>query len=154
MEYQIKNIEGFPGYKIDTNGVVWSCLSKVAGRKREKHGNILINFKAMIQKVVLEEVKNETKTSKGGKQYTACEIKVNGTWRQGFGSTFTKTWQPGQTVEVELMEEEWNGKIYKKFKAIGRQDILEERLKKLESRMDQAARVILELTSNKGGAPF
>ncbi len=29
MIYQIKDIPGFPGYRVDTDGMVWSCLEQI-----------------------------------------------------------------------------------------------------------------------------
>ena len=67
----------------------------------------------------LDEVKQEVKTSKNGKKYTYCSIKANGEYRTGFGNNETRGWQAGDDVDVDLFEEEYNGKIYKKFKTKG-----------------------------------
>jgi len=68
-------------------------------------------------KLQLSAVKNEERTSKNGKPYTACSINANGEWYNGFGSQVTKGWKSGDEIEVEVYEEEFNGKMYKKFKA-------------------------------------
>ena len=71
-------------------------------------------------KVKLTYVNNEDKVSKNGKPYTRCSIKTEGTgdeWINGFGNETTKTWNPGDEVEVRLFDEEYEGKTYKKFEA-------------------------------------
>tara|TARA_Y100000310_G_scaffold325503_1_gene389071 strand:+ start:1488 stop:1964 length:477 start_codon:yes stop_codon:yes gene_type:complete len=69
-----------------------------------------------METVKLDFIKHEPKTSKAGKPYTACSIKVGETWYNGFGNAITQTWQSGATIDVILFEEEYNGKMYKKFK--------------------------------------
>ena len=96
----------------------------------------------MIQTIVLEEVKNENKISKNNKPYVACSIKVAGVWHSGFGNKITQGWQGGQSVMVDLYEETFNGKQYKKFKPVTQSDLMEERLVKLEQRMDACSRAI------------
>jgi hypothetical protein len=67
-------------------------------------------------KLKIESIKNEDKTSKNGKPYVACSIKSGGEYYNGFGNAQTKSWQVGDEVEVETYEEEYNGKMYKKFR--------------------------------------
>lgn len=93
----------------------------------------------MIIQAYLEEVKNETKESKNGKKYIACSIKVNNQWMSGFGSKITELWSTGMTVEIETYQEEYNGKIYKKFKLLKKEDLLEARVAKLEERLNKFA---------------
>ncbi len=99
----------------------------------------------MIKSVYLEEIKNELKTSKNGKPYTACSIKVDNQWLNGFGGNTTKAWAAGQTVKIDTYEEEYNGKMYKKFKYLKEEDLLKERVEVLERRMDECAKVIANL---------
>lgn len=66
-------------------------------------------------KVVLEYIKNEDKTGSKGKPYTSTSIKIRGKFYNGFGDEYTKLWKVGQTVEVDLWEEEYNGKMQSKF---------------------------------------
>jgi hypothetical protein len=82
--------------------------------------------------VLLQDVKNEQKTSKAGKPYTATGIKVDGTWYNGFGNKETLKWEPGMSVEVDLFEEEYQEKMYKKFKVLQPIDILTSRMDALE----------------------
>lgn len=68
-------------------------------------------------KLKIEFIKHEEKTStKTGKPFTTCSIKSGGEYYNGFGNAQTKSWQVGDEVEVETYEEEYNGKMYKKFK--------------------------------------
>jgi len=67
-------------------------------------------------KLKIESIKNEDKTSKNGKPYVACSIKSGGEYYNGFGNAQTKGWNVGDEVEVETYEEEYNGKMYKKFR--------------------------------------
>lgn len=94
----------------------------------------------MIKKVYIEEIKNETKVSKtSGKNYIICGIKIDSQWLNGFGSKITEGWQPGMTVEIDVYEEEYNGKMYKKFKLLKKEDLLEARISNLEKRLDAVA---------------
>lgn len=96
----------------------------------------------------LEEVKNEAKVSKAGKNYTTCGIKVEGQWRNGFGNKTTQGWQQGMTVKVDLYEEEYNGVMQKKFKTVGKDDEkfaeFQDKLEKLTSRVDAMSKFIKE----------
>lgn len=38
MKYQVKDIKNFPGYRIDTNGDVWSCKKQV--HKKDNRGMV------------------------------------------------------------------------------------------------------------------
>lgn len=92
----------------------------------------------MMENLTLTFVKNEDKVSKGGKKYTACTIKASqygDQWINGFGNWTTRDWEVGDTVVVETWEEEYNGKMYRKFKTVKKEDLLEIRVKKLEDRV-------------------
>jgi len=70
-------------------------------------------------KAKLTYVRNEDKISKAGKPYTRCSIKTEGTgdeWIDGFSNESTKSWQVGDEVELELYDDEYQGKVYKKFR--------------------------------------
>lgn len=86
----------------------------------------------MIKNVVLQYVKTEQKTSQNGKPYKACSIKVADRWLNGFGNAETEKWQAGDNVTIDIYQEEWNGKIYDRFKTVDKADMLEIRVKKLE----------------------
>ena len=96
--------------------------------------------------VVLQHVKVERKVSaRTNKPYIAASISVDGTWHNGFGNEEMMSWKAGDTKEVELFEEEYNGKMYKKFKVPNKFDILIAKVAELEAR--------LEKLENPGGTP-
>lgn len=80
-------------------------------------------------------VNNEKKVSKNGKPYTSASLKfqeLGDVWVNGFGSKTTELWTVGNKITVDLYEEEYNGKVYKKFNALDKTDLLEMRVAKLE----------------------
>jgi len=86
--------------------------------------------------VVLQNVKAERKVSaKTNKPYIAVSIQVDGTWHNGFGNEEMMSWSAGETKELELFDEEYNGKMYKKFKVPNRFDELLARVTELEVRL-------------------
>ena len=88
--------------------------------------------------VVLRNVKAERKVSaKTNKPYIAVSIQVDETWYNGFGNEEMMSWSAGDTKELELFDEEYNGKMYKKFKVPNRLDALIVRVEELEARMDK-----------------
>jgi hypothetical protein len=89
----------------------------------------------MIKKVYLEEIKHESRTSKAGKPYTTCAIKVDGRWRNGLGNKVTLGWQKGMNILVDLFQEEYNGTMYDKFKIVTDLDLLTIRVKALEDKV-------------------
>ena len=86
--------------------------------------------------VVLQNVKAERKVSaKTNKPYIAVSIQVDGTWHNGFGNEEMMKWSAGETKELELFDEEYNGKMYKKFKVPNRFDELLARVAELEIKL-------------------
>ena len=77
----------------------------------------------MIKQIVLQEVRNEAQVSKAGRPYTRSSIKVAGEWYNGLGGEITERWQPGMTVQADLYDEPFNGKVYKKFKTVKPADV-------------------------------
>lgn len=82
-------------------------------------------------KITIQAIKNEDKVSANGKNYTRCSIKTvdkNGQelWLNGFGNNTTKSWTKGQTVELDLYQEEYNGKVSWKFKEVADRSIFNE----------------------------
>jgi hypothetical protein len=57
-------------------------------------------------------------------------------WIGGFGNKTTESWQDGQEVELELYQEEYNGKVSWKFKPPVEVNIVEV-LKRIEDKLDQ-----------------
>lgn len=93
-------------------------------------------------KVTLEYVNNEKKVSKAGKQYTACSIKVNGEFYNGFGNKQTESWSAGQEVELELYEEMYNGKNQKKFRTVDAKEVAQlEANNKLEEILERVKNI-------------
>lgn len=88
-----------------------------------------------MERYTLEAVNVEQKTSKAGKPYLAAGIKVNGKWYNGMGKEFMRQWKAGDTVTIELFQEEYNGKMYDKFKVPDRVELLEARVEKLEKHL-------------------
>jgi hypothetical protein len=88
--------------------------------------------------VVLQHVKVERKVSaRTNKPYIAASISVDGTWHNGFGNEEMMSWKAGETKDVELFEEEYNGKMYKKFKVPNKFDILIAKVAELEARLEK-----------------
>lgn len=72
-----------------------------------------------MQKLTLSFVKNERKVSKKGNSYVSTSLQFAeypGVYYNGFGDERTLNWNKGETVELELFEEEYNGKMQHKFK--------------------------------------
>lgn len=90
-------------------------------------------------KVTLTYCNNEKKVSKAGKPYVSCAIKTQehgDTWFNGKGNAVTQMWQVGDIVPVTLFDEEYNGKMYKKFRTVDPDiAILEERVIELEKKV-------------------
>lgn len=87
-------------------------------------------------KLTLTYVKNEDRVSKKGKPYVSCSLRAiefGETYINGFGNYETKQWQIGDMIDVEVYDEEYQGKTYKKFKVPNQFDKIEKRLTKLEN---------------------
>lgn len=81
--------------------------------------------------IKIEAIKNEDKVSNNGKSYTRCSIKTldrNGAeqWISGFGNETTKSWKKGQTVDIEIYSEDYQGKTYYKFKEPAERNVFTE----------------------------
>ena len=88
--------------------------------------------------VTLQYVKAERKVSaKTNKPYISASIQVDDVWYNGFGDEAIFSWKAGETKEVELFEEEYNGKMYKKFKVPNKFDILITKVADLEARLEK-----------------
>ena len=68
-------------------------------------------------KITIKNIEHTEKTSKAGKSYTSCRITVwsnkenKDIFISGFGSSLTKTWNPGDEIDVNLSQTEsgyWN----------------------------------------------
>ena len=70
-----------------------------------------------MSQIQIKNIEHSEKTSKAGNQYTSCKITVwnkkenKDTFLSGFGDAITKSWSPGDTVDVSLSQNEkgyWN----------------------------------------------
>ena len=62
-------------------------------------------------KIKIKSIEHKEMTSKAGKQYTSCKLIVSkrdgkNCWISGFGSSITKTWNPGDTVDIDVSADE------------------------------------------------
>ena len=101
----------------------------------------------MIKDITISKINHTNKVSKAGKSYISCGIMVTSPsqveyWLNGFGDDITKSFAVGQTVELEVYEDDYGWK----FKVPAGTEIkpvptsaptsnLEERLKTLELRV-------------------
>lgn len=91
----------------------------------------------------MPNIKIEAVSNKLAKNGTTklCSIKTidrNGqeVWISGFGNSTTESWRKGQTVELEVYQEEYNGKLSWKFQEPAEKNIFEE-IARLESKIDE-----------------
>lgn len=91
----------------------------------------------IIKKVTPDTVnEKEVKTSKSGKKYQQVGVKVSGGWYNGifFGKDIDKinNLKSGKPVTLVFFQEEYQGKMYAKFKFPSRLDLLEARIEEIE----------------------
>lgn len=101
-------------------------------------------------KIKIEFIKHNL--SKNGKT-KLCSIKTldkNGqeVWLGGFGNNTTESWQKGQTIELDVFQEEYNGTLRWKFKEPTEKNIFTE-IERLEGKIDK----LIELLSNDKKQP-
>ena len=70
-----------------------------------------------MSKLTLKNISHENKVGQSGKSFVSCKLVVpntqtgKDTWISGFGSEITKTWQAGDTVDVDIVQTDkgyWN----------------------------------------------
>lgn len=93
-----------------------------------------------MNKILIKKILNKEKVAKSGKTYLACSILTvdkNGVeqWLNGFGNETTKSWRDGQTVELEIYQEEYNGEVKLKFKEPPERNLYLE-LDKINAKLD------------------
>lgn len=93
-----------------------------------------------MNKILIKKILNKDKVAKSGKSYIACSILTvdrNGVeqWLNGFGNETTKSWRDGQTVELEIYQEEYNGQVKLKFKEPPERNLYLE-LDKINAKLD------------------
>lgn len=74
-----------------------------------------------MQKVTIKGVNHKEVSKKDGSGvFTMCGLLIDTPtgeeWVNGFGNARTQALQKGETIYIELYEEEYNGKTYKKFR--------------------------------------
>lgn len=94
----------------------------------------------IIGKVKIEQINvGENKTSKGGKAYAQVGIKTNNKWYNNivWGNDIekVKSINEGDILELCFFQEEYQGKMYSKWKYPSRYDQIEIRLKALEKKV-------------------
>ena len=91
-------------------------------------------------KIKIIKVLNKDEVSAKGKAYIKCSIKTldkNGLecWLNGFGNNTTKSWADGQTIELAIYQEEYNGKMQLKFKTPPETNMVE-LLQRIDKKLD------------------
>lgn len=78
--------------------------------------------------ILIKKIWQEDKVSKNQKPYTSLSILTTNkqgedVWLNGFGNSTTKLWKVGQTVELDLYEDEYNGKKTWKFREVPERNV-------------------------------
>ena len=86
------------------------------------------------QQVSINEKQYKDKKTGQMKSLWNIGLKDNNVWYNGavFNKEETEQFQEGKTIKLETFEEEYNGKMYKKFKPPKEIDVLKARVKALE----------------------
>ena len=106
-------------------------------------------------KVVLQTVKNEEKVSRAGENYVRCSIQVRGKWYSGWGDAVTAQWKRGQTVDLDLYEEEYeaaDGTMKKsgKFTILDNaDDPMEKRIREIEKTLSRCVAFLNTLAEER-----
>lgn len=95
-------------------------VSKKSMALKSLKKSALIHDKFFMSLITLKDVTHENKTSQNGKSYVSCKLIVWNTkenkdvFISGFGDGVTKTWNPGDKVDVDLSQSQdgkyWNFK--------------------------------------------
>lgn len=100
----------------------------------------------MIQRAQITKVDRYTQGKDGnayktkqGKPFTRLGCKFDKTGTEViYGTDFdggTKDWKVGDYVFIDLFDEEYNGKMYKKFRVAGKVELLEAKIEEMEKRL-------------------
>lgn len=105
-------------------------------------------------KAVIQWIKHEDKVHQD-KQWTQCSVKIRGKFYNGPGSEKTMRWQVGQTINVDLWEEEYQKKdgsmaSVGKFEIMEDDDMLLQRLANVEARLNRCIEYISKLAQERG----
>jgi len=93
-----------------------------------------------MQKVTITALNASDKTSKGGKSYKSVGIQIAelpNTWINGFGDATTDGWNIGDVVNIDVVDKEYNGKIYKNFSVPKAKPVTREEFDALKAQVDQ-----------------
>jgi hypothetical protein len=77
---------------------------------------------------------NRYKT-KNGRLFARASVQFQETGNEWFGGFWSDALQEGSTIQVELFEEEYQGKTYKKFKIARQEDKLDDKLEMILNRL-------------------
>ena len=103
-----------------------------------------------MEKVKLTYVRSEKKTSAKGNDYTSVGIKIESkpdTWINGFGNAQTEKWTEGDEFELDIYEEEYNGKMYWKFRLPKTGDLLVELTQRVEC-LEETVNTLVRVANN------
>ncbi len=107
-------------------------------------------MKQIIEQVSVGEMKSGT--GKNGKPYTMYPIglKIGGVWHNGsaFGDAVNqfKEMKAGAELECELYEEEYNGKMYKKFRIPNDRSKQNEKIDRIEKTVEAIYKELREIS--------
>lgn len=99
----------------------------------------------------VDYIKNETRT-KNGKDFTIYSIKSGDTWYSCFDNDYKKICQTNKTnevkkddtIEVETVAKEYNGKTFWNIKPVDKLALLEERVKVLEDKLNNVSKITVK----------
>ncbi len=83
----------------------------------------------ILKTVILDEINcKEIKVAKNNNQYCSVGIKIGGKWYNGlmWGDKIemAKQWKPKDKIALSFYQEEYEGKMYSKFKLPSRTDVI------------------------------
>lgn len=105
-------------------------------------------------KIKIEYIKHNL--AKNGKT-KLCSIKTidnngNEVWIGGFGNNTTESWQKGQTIDLDIFQEEYNGTLKWKFREPAERNVLTE-IDKLNAKIDLLVSQMSQMVNSATQAP-
>ena len=100
--------------------------------------------------IVIDELKRyetnqegEPYRTKAGKPFARFSVKSGQQWYKGADfDGWTRNWQPGQTIQADVIEKEYNGNTYFELQKPSKTHALEERIEQLERAMKTVVAVL------------
>lgn len=97
----------------------------------------------MLKPITIAKISHQDKVSKAGKAYVSCGIMIKDKndqdfWFNGFGDNTTRSFQEGQTVELDVYEDDygWKFKVPKEtHQSTPQNPGLEQRVRTLETEL-------------------